>query len=504
MATKATGPTVGLDIGTKFIKAVEMRPGRGSPHLNAIAIAPTPPNTFVGDIISDPAFLGAYIKKMLKDAGIAANKAVASVSGQTSFAIRPLPVPVMTDKELAESMRWEVERYIPFRPEDTIRDFKRLPSVNPGANPDEMVVLLVAAQKQLIDNVAGTLLNAGLTPVALDAEPLSLVRTVPLHEVKNNCVAVVNVGGTKTDIGVFDRGVLVYPRTFPIAGNNITQAIADSLGLPMEQAERLKSEFGEVPEDRDVASSPFEHTTGFGPFDLPGATPVTDADETPQTEEYDMGGFTVPDDEEGDGLISFHLDEDEETPSAAGGGFSFTLDDEDAPAAPPPNPGPPTQSSFSSFGEPAETPANEPTFESESVGGVPAPLSEDELMRRRIADAIVPVFNDLSVEIRRSIEYYANRPGGRPVDKVYIFGGASRMRGFASALEQDLGVSVQLLDPSRNFLFSGKNAQPGYYAEVGPVIALAIGLGSRDLVPEAAPETASASKPAKPSKSKAA
>jgi type IV pilus assembly protein PilM len=484
-----------------------MRPGRGSPQVAGIAVAPTPPNSFAGDVISDPVMLGGYLKQMLKDAGITANKVVASVSGQTSFAIRPLNVPVMTDKELAESMRWEVERYIPFRPEETIRDFKRLPPVNSGEDSNEMSVLLVAAQKQMIDNYCSALLYAGLTPVALDVEPLSLLRTVPLHEAKNQCIAVVNVGASKTDIGVFDRGVLVYPRSFPIAGNNMTQAVADFLGIPMDQAERLKAEYGEIPEVREQTASPFGQGGGFGPFDLPGISPAEPSPqdfgfgapaEEPQAApepEFDLGGFAAPLDEEATpGGVSFHLDDEEEARPASPGGFSFTLDDEpaapeSAPApVPPPSRPEPTAFDFGAAPEP------------EAASGSPVPVTDEERRRRQISDALVPVFNDLAAEVQRSLEYYASRPGGRPVERVYISGGTSRMLGFARALEQDLGIPVQLQDPSRNFPLTGKNALPGYYAEIGPVIALAIGLGARDLTPDPAPEVAATNKPAKKSK----
>jgi len=512
-SSKATGPTIGLDIGTAFIKAVEMRPGRGAPQLSAIGIMPTPLNAFAGDVISDPAMLGAAIKSLLKENGFSAKSVVASVSGQANFLMRILPVPKMTEKELAESMRWEVERHVPFRPEDTIKDFKPLPPVNESPASQEMSVLLAVGQKQMIDNYASVLLFAGLTPSALDVEPLSLVRTIPLNVAREECVAVVNIGGAKTDIGVFDRGILAYPRTLPLAGNNLTRAVADTLGLPTEQAERLKVEFGEIPESRVSTASSFD-TGGFGGFDLPelGAepsaataaapdfgleTPFGAPATPPEPEEPAFGGFGAPADEEeeGQGGIAFRLDDEDEAAPAAGG-FTFALDDDEpspAPMTATPSPSaafapPPTQepSPFRFDDEPAPPTAEVGTMA--EGASVPIPVSEADHRRRQVSDALVPVFNDLSVEIRRTIEYYSNRSEGRPATRVYLSGGTARMRGLAHALEQDLGIPVHLADPSRMFSLSGKNVQPGYYAEVDPVIALAVGLGIRDLVPDPTPE----------------
>ncbi|MBW3625299.1 MAG: pilus assembly protein PilM [Armatimonadetes bacterium] len=592
-STKATGPTVGLDIGTAFIKAVEMRPARGKSHVAALGIAPTPPNTFTGDVISDPVTLGTAIKKLLQESGIGARKVVASVSGQTNFVIRILPVPAMTDKELVESMRWEVERHVPFRPEDTIQDYVRLPSFNGNGEGSEMNVLLVVGQKQMIDAYTQTLFFAGLTPAALDVEPLSLLRTIPLGEVREHCLATVNIGASKTDVGIFDKGVLVYPRSIPVAGNNLTRAVADTLGLPTEQAERMKVEYGEIPENRTPATSIFDEPGGaFGAFDLPDefgaptATEETDEDldfgaqfaapTTPAAPEPDEPiGFEAPlDDEATSGLeaplddeatsgggIAFTLeDEEDKEENAAPGGFSFALDDEEpAASAPPPPPEPrtaspgPTAFSFEDeddlltppatetertssfalepdapdspvvedspfgdiFGETEAEPApaatgdafsDEPlaaapgdAFSDEPLAAAPVteapvPVTEEDRRRRVIADALVPVYNDLALEIRRTIDVYANRPDGRPVERIYLSGGSSRMRGLAHALELDLGIPVQLEDPTRVFSLTGKNAQPGYYAEVGPVMTVAIGLGIRDHVPDPTPAVASGKK----------
>ena len=585
-STKATGPTVGLDIGTAYIKAVEMRPGRGRSHVAAIGIAPTPPNTVTPDGIIDPVTLGAAIKRLLQESGISAKKVVASVTSMTNFVLRILPVPTMTDKELVEAMRWEVERHVPFRPEDTIKDYVRLPSLNGNGDAAEMPVLLVVGQKGLIDSYTSALLFAGLTPAALDVEPLSLLRTAPLSEIREGCVAMVNVGATKTDIGIFDRGVLVYPRSVPMAGNNFTRAVADTLGLPTEQAERLKVEYGEIPENRVAAASPFDQGGGFGAFDDFGApaadpfaapavdtfgasatddaldfdAPLTDPLADPVADEP-IGGFAAPLDDPidtapadagpadaGPGGFAFSLEDDDDVaapPAPAPGGFSFSLEDDDPPAATTPappdepatggtafafdddddllaTPAEPAGGAAPSFAfddddtppatpsapaaafadDPADafgdldggTAASAPAAATGTISEAPVPLTQDELRRRQVSDALVPVYNDLSQDIRRTLDVYANRPEGRAVQRVYLSGGTARLRGFAHALEQDLGIPVQLEDPSRNFSLAGRNAAPGYYAEVGPVVALAIGLGARDHVPDPTPTAAASAK----------
>ncbi len=570
-SAKATGPTVGLDIGTAYIKAVEMRPGRGAPQLSAIAIAPTPSNAFAGDVINDPVAMGAAIKQLLAENGISSKAVVASLSGQANFVMRILPVLKQTDKELLESMRWEIERHVPFRPEETIKDYTTLPILDPNAT--EMNVLLVVGNKQMVDSYASTLLNAGLTPVALDVEPLSLLRVLPIHEVRDHCIALVNIGASKMDIGVFDNGVLVFPRTIPVAGNNFTRNIADTLGLPIEQAERMKVEYGSIPESRETAGSVFDEP-GFGAFDLPDFSTAGAPAATAAPADDDLGGFFSPAPSEpaavadddlfgGDlfaapapsggsatdddlfappaasvtplaesggfgaaasdvpGGITFHDEEADTAP--APGGINFHLDDDlpapgfgfeaDAPATPPGSPGfgfeedASAPHPFSATPEPFGAPADlfgdaAPLVNAPIPGATPAPISPEDQTRRQITDAMLPVYADLLHEIRVSLNYYANRPNGKPVQKVYLCGGTARTHGLALALEQDLGVPALLLDPSRNFSVGGKNTPAAYYAEVAPVAALAIGLAIRDLVADPSPAATrvtskSSSKPAK-------
>ena len=68
-----------------------------------------------------------------------------SVSGH-SVIIKKISLPAMTPEELAESIRWEAEQYIPFDIKDVNVDVEIL---NSKAGQGQMDVLLVAAKKEM-------------------------------------------------------------------------------------------------------------------------------------------------------------------------------------------------------------------------------------------------------------------------------------------------------------------------------------------------------------------
>ena len=273
----ASGPIVGLDIGTQQVKAVEMRSGKTGLTISALGVVPTPFGVMQNNIITDPKVMAQLIRQLLKESGITSKRVVGSVAGQTAVVIRIIEVPRMTEAELKETMKWEVERHVPFAPSETIMDYQPLPSNGPQAeNNPNMEVLLTVAQQDIVSNFVDTLFGAGLDPVAIDIEPLACSRAlldiagghpvirsqVPVAtqtgeftgaipgDEGQETVAIVNIGASNTDISIFQDGQLVFPRSLPLAGDSLTRAISEILGYPLDQSERIKRDYGSVQLDK--------------------------------------------------------------------------------------------------------------------------------------------------------------------------------------------------------------------------------------------------------------
>ena len=60
----------------------------------------------------------------------------------------------------------------------------------------------------------------------------------------NDNIMILDIGAGNTDIGVFEGSKIVYTNTIPLGGNNITNDIAVVLDISLEEAEKLKRQYG--------------------------------------------------------------------------------------------------------------------------------------------------------------------------------------------------------------------------------------------------------------------
>lgn len=240
-----------LDIGSRFIKVAELRLAKGAISLLSVAVRPTPVGVMDNSQILDPVGLGRAVRELLSLNRIKTRKVVVSIGRQSSVVVRPIDLPRMTIKELADTMKFEVERHIPFAVDEVVMDYA--PFVDPITLPESesnMKVLLAVAQEELINAYLKVLNVAGLQPVVMDVEILAAMRALVDIEQENGshdrAVALVNIGAGSTDISIVDKGFLTFTRSVPVGGDALTEAIADQLGRSFEEAEELKKAHGRV------------------------------------------------------------------------------------------------------------------------------------------------------------------------------------------------------------------------------------------------------------------
>jgi len=63
------------------------------------------------------------------------------------------------------------------------------------------------------------------------------------NELKDN-VMILDIGAGNTDIGIFDGETFIYANTIPVGGDNITSDIAYVFNISLEEADRLKRQYG--------------------------------------------------------------------------------------------------------------------------------------------------------------------------------------------------------------------------------------------------------------------
>lgn len=249
------GSVVGLNIGNETIKAVELR-GKGTDvAVTAIGSVATPPDCLSNGVILNPVSLASALRDLFAQSGIKSRNVITSVSGSGALVVRVLEVPRMSDADLVENINTDLERYIPFPPNEVVKDFRPLRELPSDPDAPNMEVLLAAAQNEVIDQHLQVLNDAKIQPQAIDVEPLAAARAVFYNTPQNGsdglvdysqATALVNIGATNTEISVLRGDILVFTRSVPVGGQALTQALADTLGMSWPDAEQLKIDMGDA------------------------------------------------------------------------------------------------------------------------------------------------------------------------------------------------------------------------------------------------------------------
>lgn len=237
MFGKRKKQVVGCDIGSSAIKIVELKPLKnGEFQLLHAAMAELSPEAIVDGAIMDSSLVVEALSRLVSENGIKNPNFGGSLSGH-SVIIKKIQLPSMTEGELAESIQWEAEQYIPFDINDVNLDYVVLDS----SAGDTMDVLLVAVKKDRIADYTSVIVQAGREPVLVDVDVFSLQNAYEVnYPLEGATVALVNIGASVMNINVLHNGNSIFWRDVAFGGNQFTEAIQRELNLPREEAERLK------------------------------------------------------------------------------------------------------------------------------------------------------------------------------------------------------------------------------------------------------------------------
>jgi type IV pilus assembly protein PilM len=89
------------------------------------------------------------------------------------------------------------------------------------------------------------------------------------------------------------------------------------------------------------------------------------------------------------------------------------------------------------------------------------------------------VTEEVVAEIQRSFEFYLASAGEEPIERLYLSGGSSRIKGLSQVLASHLNLSVEPLNPFRRIDIPEKFFASDYVYDVGPMAAVAAGLALR-------------------------
>lgn len=124
----------------------------------------------------------------------------------------------------------------------------------------ESDVYLVTGASAIANNIRSAVSRAGYRVEKLILEPLAAARAVLREDEKEIGVAVLDLGGTTTQVAVFVNGRVYHTNILPTGGVSLTWDLVQHLQIPHEEARRVLESHGcalaELVDSRDTVEIP--------------------------------------------------------------------------------------------------------------------------------------------------------------------------------------------------------------------------------------------------------
>lgn len=238
---------VGLDIGTSGVRAAEVSFGRGVPTLTRFGQIALPDGAVRDGEVVDAAAVGAAIRELWRSAKFSTKKVALGVANQKVI-VRQVDLPWMRLADLKKSLPFQVRELLPMPLELAILDCHPVEELVGEGDSRLLRVLLVAAARDMVTGLLDAVRRAGLRPSMVDLTPFAVIRAVASGQELgldgSQAEAVVDVGARVTNIVVHEHGVPRFVRILLMGGAHVTDAVADRMGVPLEQAEGVKQQLG--------------------------------------------------------------------------------------------------------------------------------------------------------------------------------------------------------------------------------------------------------------------
>ena len=249
---------VGLDLGSKAIKIVQVKISGAEASLERSIVIPRAKIESEGVDPSDPDELAEALHEAMTSAGVRTGGVVLALDSKDSM-VRYTHMPPMASKRLATVMGYEVESVSDRMEEPLASDYSVLPTRREDG--DQTILLGLAKEEPLIQRL-DALEGAGITVARAIPATAALFGAWDLFGTKDDpdsadedLVLAVDMGASHLHMVLILNNRLAFVRSATFGGDNFTEAIAQQLNLDLTDAERLKVTRGGVDESlRGVAA----------------------------------------------------------------------------------------------------------------------------------------------------------------------------------------------------------------------------------------------------------
>ena len=233
---------IAVDVGSSYIKLIELDITGSTPKLVNIGIAPLSGEVFSNNMISDIDYVSDQVTTLLENNGVEDRRVITAMPGPSVFT-KKIKMANMDQEELANNIQFEASNFIPHSIDDVQLDYHLIGDTS-GKQLD---ILVVAVKNEIIDSFIEALALAGLEAAVVDVDYFALQNVFETNypELKDETVALINMGSRYSSINICRGGESLFTGDISIGGSLFTEAIQTEMGVSEEDAEQLKTDGAE-------------------------------------------------------------------------------------------------------------------------------------------------------------------------------------------------------------------------------------------------------------------
>lgn len=231
---------VGLDIGARSIKVVELGGNTKTPRIQRMAIREIPPPPPVAAIDGEEAYdadqvIVDQINEMFSELQIPKDDVCASLDSGVTV-IREITVPFFEDAQISKIVKFEAENHLhSYAIDDVVVNY-----VKTGETRDGSRLTIFASPKADLARRLSIMRRAGIEPASVDLDTTALyatLDTIGVLEETPNCI-IVDVGAHTTNLMMVSDGKPRVVRSFILGSGSLETEIGNELGITHDEGRK--------------------------------------------------------------------------------------------------------------------------------------------------------------------------------------------------------------------------------------------------------------------------
>jgi type IV pilus assembly protein PilM len=401
---------VGLDIQPGHVAAVQAHVN-GAIAVRHAAEAPLPADIVREGEVLDEGVLADTLRDLFKNGDLDRRVRLGVANQRTVLRTLDLP-PVDDRKEIEAAVRFQAQDQVPMPLSNAVLDFHALGIVETPDGPRQRVVL-VAAQRDMIQRLLAAVRDAGLRPEGIDLSAFALIRSLyrpdPEHAGR---VLYLNVDGL-TNMAIAEGTLCRFTRVVGGGIEAMASQLAERRSIPLVEARELLAAADLTLQPAPALEPVAQSVVAEAEAELESEPSGTVEPEAP-TEIVDE---IVPADAVASVEDQDARERDMSYAEMAGVGQS------------------PAEASEPDAAPPAGA-SSDPSF-------VPAPVPSSQAPDADVRTVLENGIREIAGEVRNSLDFHRSQEGGGEVARVVLSGAALDLTGFAEALQEQLGIQVE-------------------------------------------------------------